>query len=200
MDADNLVVLRQPILYAEQMWRAQRMWAAVLFLFGILGSVGLLVTQKGRIDSSVAIFFGYIPCALILGGLLIYYRRRSYAQVTEAGLKISNLLSSTVIAYDQVRSVRVQPLERHFQDGRKRSIRPLSKPLLPRPALFIRVRGDEITLSQLRRKLGSQLVAYDMIALPIPDPDAMAWEVTSKLPYRAGMNLGGQRRRPKRGR
>ncbi|HKF16974.1 MAG TPA: hypothetical protein VKF14_07280 [Candidatus Dormibacteraeota bacterium] len=199
VDADKLVVLRQQILYAEQMWRAQRMWALVLLVFGFIGSGGLLVANKGRIDNTVVIFFGYIPCALILGGLLLYYRSRNYAQVMEGGLKISNLLSSTVIDYGRIRSARVQPLERHFEGSRKRYIRAPTRPLMSRPALFVRVRGDDAQLGQLRRKLGGQLIAYDIIALPIPDPDAMAWEVTSRLPGGTGMNLGGQRRR-KRGR
>jgi len=191
--------LRQPILYAEQMWRAQRVWALVLLVFGFLGSGGLLITNKGRIDNTVVIFLGYIPCALILGGLLLYYRSRNYAQVTDSGLKISNLLSSTVIDYGRIRSARVQPLERHFEGSRKRYIRSPTKPLMGRPALFVRVRGDDVALAQLRRKLGGQLIADDMIALPIPDPDAMAWEVASRVPGGTGMNLGGQRRR-KRGR
>ena len=199
VDADKLVVLRQPILYAEQMWRAQRVWALVLLVFGFLGSGGLLITNKGRIDNTVVIFLGYIPCALILGGLLLYYRSRNYAQVTDSGLKISNLLSSTVIDYGRIRSARVQPLERHFEGSRKRYIRSPTKPLMGRPALFVRVRGDDVALAQLRRKLGGQLIADDMIALPIPDPDAMAWEVASRVPGGTGMNLGGQRRR-KRGR
>ena len=175
------------------------MWALVLLVFGFLGSGGLLITNKGRIDNTVVIFLGYIPCALILGGLLLYYRSRNYAQVTDSGLKISNLLSSTVIDYGRIRSARVQPLERHFEGSRKRYIRAPTRPLMGRPALFVRVRGDDVALAQLRRKLGGQLIADDMIALPIPDPDAMAWEVASRVPGGTGMNLGGQRRR-KRGR
>lgn len=199
-DADKLVVLRQPILYAEQMWRAQRIWTLVLLVFGVIGSAGLLVANKGRVDQTVVIFLGYIPCAVILGGLLQYYRWRNHTQVTGTGLKISNLLSSTVIDYDRIRNARVQPLERHFEGSRKRYIRQPTKPLMGKPALFVRVKGDDVALAQLRRKLGAQLVMEDTIALPVPDPDAMAWEITSRLPVNTGVNLGGQRRRPKRGR
>jgi len=199
-DADKLVVLRQPILYAEQMWRAQRIWTLVLLVFGVIGSAGLLVANKGRFDQTVVIFLGYIPCAVILGGLLQYYRRRNHTQIMDTGLKISNLFSSTVIDYERIRSARVQPLGRHFEGGRKRYIRQPTKPLMERPALFIRVRGDEAALAQLRRKLGAQLVLEDTVALPIPDPDAMAWEITSRLPLNTGVNLGGRRRRPRRGR
>jgi hypothetical protein len=198
LNPDNLVVLRQPILYAEQMWRAQRLWALVLFVFGVLGSGYLLVTQKGRVDMSLLIFLGYIPVALLLVGLLFYYRRRSYAQVTEEGLKVSNLLSSALIPYEQIRSARVQPLERHFE-GRLKRVRPPVRPLLQRPALFVRVRNDEELVARIRKKLGTQLTLEDVIALPIPYPDVMAEEVVARLPYRMGSNLGGQRRR-KRGR
>jgi hypothetical protein len=66
---------------------------------------------------------------------------------------------------------------------------------MPKPALFIRLRGDEAQLAQLRKKLGAQLVAGDTVALPLPDPNAMSWEVSSRLPERTGVNLGGQRRR-----
>lgn len=199
VDADNLAVLRQPILYAELMWRAQRMWAVILLIFGLLGGASLLVANRGRVDQTVVIFIGYIPCALVLGGLLLYYRWRSRAEVTESGLKVSNLLSGVVIEYDQIRSARVQPLERHFEGSRKRLIQRPTKPLMDRPALFVRVRGDDAALATLRRKLGPRLIADDMVALPVPDPDALAWEVTSRLPTATGMNLGGQRRR-KRGR
>ncbi len=194
-----LFVLRQPILYAELMWRAQRIWALILLVFGFFGSVSLLVGNKGRIDQTVLVFIGYIPAAAILGGLLLYYRRRSCAEVTEGGLRVSGLLSSVVIEYDQIRSARVQPLERHFEGARKRLVRRPAKPLMEKPALFVRVRGDEAALANLRRKLGSQLVADDTVALPVPDPDALAWEVSSRLPAATGTNLGGQRRR-KRGR
>ncbi|HEY7201103.1 MAG TPA: hypothetical protein VIC57_12850, partial [Candidatus Dormibacteraeota bacterium] len=114
---------------------------------------------------------------------------------TDAGLRVSNLLRSHLIDYDLVRSVRVQKLEMHFQDKRKRYVRPISRPLLPRDALFVRLRADDPRVVELRRRLGSQLASEDTVALPIPDPDTMAWEVTSRLPERTGVNLGGQRRR-----
>src|SRR5262249_54305020 len=93
------------------------------------------------------------------------------------------------------RAVRVQKLELHFQDARKRHIRPISRGLMPQNALFLRLRGDEARIAELRGKLGTQYVSEDMIAIPIPDPDAMAWEITSRLPERTGVNLGGQRRK-----
>jgi len=187
--------LRQPILYAEEMWRRQRTWVMLLVALGVVMSVFMLVTRRGALDGNSAVWLAYIPAGLLFGGVLLYYRWRNSVEVTDGGLRIRNLLSSEIIPYDQIRSARVQPLALHFQDSRKRYVRPISRPLMPKPALFVRVRGDETELARLRRKLGAQLVAGDTVALPIRDPDAMAWEVSSRLPARTGVNLGGQRRR-----
>ncbi len=54
-------------------------------------------------------------------------------------------------------------------------------------------------MQPIRRKLGRQLASPDAVAIPVPDPDALSWEISSRLPERAGANLGGQRRR-RRGR
>jgi hypothetical protein len=193
------VVLRQPILYAEEMWRRQRAWVLVLCVAGLAMSSFVLYQRHGVLDVNSAIWLLYIACGLLFGGLLLYYRRRNYAEVTAAGLRVSNLLHSAVIGYDLVRSARVQKLELHFLDARKRLVRPIARNLLQKDALFLRLRGDDPRLPELRRRLGRQLVSDDTIALPVPDPDAMAWEVTSRLPEKTGVNLGGQRRR-KRGR
>jgi len=193
--ADNLVTLRQPILYAEEMWRRQRTWVLLLIVLGVAVSVMTVITHRGVFDSSAAIWLLYIAAGLVFGGLLLLYRQRNHAEVTDAGLRVSNLLRSHLIDYDLVRSVRVQKLEMHFQDKRKRYVRPISRPLLPKDALFVRLRADDPRVVELRRRLGSQLASEDTVALPIPDPDTMAWEVTSRLPERTGVNLGGQRRR-----
>jgi hypothetical protein len=189
------VTLRQPILYAEEMWRNQRKWVFALSGLGIAMSAFTVYTRHFVLDANALVWLAYLPFAALFGGLLLYYRWRSHAEVREAGLKVSNLLSSIVIDYDLVRTVRVQPLERHFEEGRKRYIRPISRPLLKKPALFLRLKSDDPRFPPIKRKLGNQLVSDDTMALPIPDPDAMQWEVTSRLPERTGVNLGGQRRR-----
>jgi len=193
--ADNLVTLRQPILYAEEMWKKQRTWVLLLIVLGVAVSVMTIVTRHGTFDTNSAIWLLYIAAGLVFGGVLLLYRQRNYAEVTDTGLRVSNLLRSVVIDYDLVRSARVQKLETHFQDKRKRYIRPISRPLLAKDALFVRVRPDDPRVVELRRRLGTQLASEDTIALPIPDPDSMAWEVTSRLPERTGVNQGGQRRR-----
>jgi hypothetical protein len=181
------------------MWRRQRLWPLLLLGAGVVFSVTTLVSRHGVLDQNTVVWLAYIPCALIFGALLILYRRRNYVQVTESGLRISSLLSALVIGYDQIRSTRVQPLERHFQDNPRGLRRPGVSELKLRPALFIRLRGDEAELARIRKKLGSQLLHEDTVAVPLPDPDGMAWEISSRLPERPAVNLGGRRRR-RRGR
>jgi hypothetical protein len=196
---DNLRALRQPILYAQEMWRRQRLWMVFLLVVGVGASVATLLyppLRSSRSSSSFNwIFFAYIPAGLFLGGGLLYYRWRSRVEVTDEGVKIGNLFSEVLIEYELVRTVRVQPLDRHFQDTRKRLIRPVSRPLMTKPALYLRLKGDEGRLAFIKKKLGTQLYADETIALPVPDPDALSWEITGRLPERAGVNLGGRRRR-----
>jgi hypothetical protein len=197
--ADNLVTLRQPNLYADELWRRQRTWALVLPVFGV-ALLGLsLYSRRGVLDASTLVTLGYIPIGVLWGSALFLNRRRSYVEVTDAGLRFSRMLGSTVLPYDAIRGVRVQKLEMHFQDARKRLVRPMWRPLMGKSALFIRLRADDAMIADVRRRLGTWLtpglVAEDTIAVPIADPDPMAWEVTSRLPERTGVNLGGQRRR-----
>ncbi|HEX6348709.1 MAG TPA: hypothetical protein VF160_04885 [Candidatus Dormibacteraeota bacterium] len=192
--------MRQPILYAEEMWRRQRFWAVILVVLGIAVSVYLyLFSPVRRWDQGTIIWLLYIPSGLLLGGVLLYYRRRHYIHAREDALRISNLLSAVDIDYDAVRSVHVKPLEQHFQESHRRRYRhPMAKPYMDKPALFIRLRKDHPATAGHVRKLGLRLAYEDTIALPVPDPDAAAWEITSRLPARAGQNLGGKRRRKRR--
>jgi hypothetical protein len=171
------------------------MWPLVMVSIGVVLTVFWVISRRGVFDANAAIVLAYVPIGLVFGGVLLLHRRRSYTEVADQGLIVSGLLRTVPVSYDLVRSVRVQKLEMHFQDNRKRLVRPLTRPLMPKPALFVRLRGDDPRVAELRRRLGSQLVSEDTIALPIPDPDAMAWEVTSRLPEKTGVNLGGQRRR-----
>jgi hypothetical protein len=193
--ADNLVTLRQPILYAELMWRNQRLWVLMLVLAGLVISPAMFILQHGQFNSNTAIFLLYLPLGLLYGAAMLYYRQRSALEVTESGVKVSRLLRSVTIGYDLIRTVRVQKLELHFLEGRKRLIRPINRQLMPKDALYLRLRADDPRTAEVRQQLGSQLVADDMVAIPIPDPEAMAWEVSSRLPERTGVNMGGQRRR-----
>jgi hypothetical protein len=191
--------LRQPILYAEELWRRQRIWAFLLPVFGVAVLILNLFSRQREIAAAYAVTLGYIPLGVLWGGGLFLNRQRSYVEVTDAGLRFSRLLGGFVLGYDMVRSVRVQKLEMHYQDARKRLIRPMWRPLMPKPALFIRVRGDEAALAEVRRRFRGwftpALMADDTIAVPIPDPDSLAWAITPKLPERTAVNQGGQRRR-----
>jgi hypothetical protein len=194
--------MRQQILYAEEMWRRQRTWAAVLLIVGIGFSIyGRFFQPKAAGDSTFLIWLAYIPAGLLLGGLLLYYRRRHAIETTEQGILIQTMLSSIFLDWDKVRSVRVQPLADHFQSNeRRRLIRPMNKGLMDKPALFIKVKADDEELAQIRKKLGRSIVDDDVLALPIRDPDAFSWQMSSHLPERTAVNVnrGGQRRGKRR--
>jgi len=189
------VTLRQPILYAEMMWRNQRLWVLLLVVAGVGVRPAMLIANKGRFDSSIGVFLLYLPLGLLYGAAMLFYRQRSSAEVTDAGLRVSKLTRSALIGYDLIRSIRVQKLELHFQERRRRMIRPLNRPLMSQDALFLRLRADDPRVAEIGRLLGGQLFAVDTVARPVPDPNALASEVTARLPERTGVNLGGRRRR-----
>jgi hypothetical protein len=188
---------RQPILYADQMWRQQRFFAGFLVAVGIL-MTGVLVYQGQLLIHSNLIWSLYVPSGLLLGGGFLYYKWRSFVEAQDQGLKVSTLFSSVFIDYDQVRIVKVQQLNIAFQDRRSRMVARVMKPLLYKPALFVRLRGDEEQLAAIRKKLGARLVYDDTIAMPVPDPDAVAWAISAHLPERIGQNMGGKRRKRRR--
>jgi hypothetical protein len=196
------IPMRQSILYAEEMWRRQRTWAAVLLIVGIGFSIyGRFFQPKSAGDSTFLIWLAYIPAGLVLGGLLLYYRRRHAIETTEQGLLVQTMFSSVFLEWDKIRSVRVQPLADHFQSNdRRRLVRPMNKGLMDKPALYIKVKADDEELAQIRKKLGRSIVDDDVLALPIRDPDAFSWQVSSYLPERTAVNTnrGGQRRGKRR--
>src|SRR5262249_22724565 len=153
------------------LWRNQRLWVVMLVLAGAIASPAMLILNRsaGRtsLDGNLAVFLLYLPLGLLYGAGLLYYRRHSAVEATDSGLRITKLLRSVDIGYDLIRAVRVQKLELHFQDARKRHIRPISRGLMPQNALFLRLRGDEARIAELRGKLGTQYVSEDMIAIPI---------------------------------
>ena len=179
------------------MWRQQRFFAAFLIAVGLV-MTGLLIYQKQLFEHSNLIWTMYVPSGAILGGAFLYYRWRSYVEAQENGLKVSTLFNSVVIDYDQIRLVKVQPLNLAFQEGRKRYVARITKPLMDKPALFVRLRGSDEEVSAIRKKLGVRLAYEDTIAMPVPDADAVAWAIASHLPMRVGQNLGGGKRRKRR--
>jgi hypothetical protein len=188
---------RQPILYADQLWRQQRFFAGFLVAVGVV-MTALLIFQ-GQIGKSANLIWAfYIPSGLLLGGAFLYYKYRSYVQATDDGVLVSTLRSNVIFDYDRIRGVRVQPLNLAFQDRRSRMVAPMMKPLLDKPALFVRVRGTDEELADFKKRLGSRMMYDDTIAMPVRDADAVAWEISSRLPERLGQNQGGGRRRKRR--
>ncbi|TMB87412.1 MAG: hypothetical protein E6J18_00165 [Chloroflexi bacterium] len=188
---------RQPILYADQLWRQQRFFAGFLVAVGI-GMTALLIYKGQLLQTTNLIWVAYIPSGLLLGGAFLVYKWRSYVEPLDDGLKVSALRSSVIIDYGDIRSVKVQPLKIAFQDNRKRMVAPMMRPLLERPALFVRLRNDEAALATIKKTLGARMVWEDTIAMPVKDADAVSWEISSRLPERLGQNQGGGRRRKRR--
>ena len=188
---------RQPILYADQLWRQQRFFAGFLVAVGV-AMTGLLIYKNQLNQTSNLIWAMYIPSGLLLGGAFLFYKWRSFVEPLDEGLKVSALRSSVLIGYDSIRSVKVQPLKLAFQDNRKKMVAPMMRPLLERPALFVRLRNDESSMAAIKKTLGARVVYDDMIALPVRDADAVSWEISSRLPDRLGQNQGGGRRRKRR--
>jgi hypothetical protein len=188
---------RHPILYADQLWRQQRFFAGFLVAVGVVMS-GLLIYQGQIAKTANLIWVLYIPSGLLLGGAFLLYKRRSYVEAREEGLKVSTLRSSVSLDYGRIRGVRVQPLNLAFQDRRKRMVAPMMKPLIEKPALFVRLRGTDEELADIKKRLGSRMMFEDTIALPIKDADAIAWEISSLLPERLGQNQGGGKRHKRR--
>ena len=188
---------RQPILYADQLWRQQRFFAGFLIAVGVVMTI--LLIYQGQISKSAnLIWVLYIPSGLLLGGAFLLYKRRSYVEAQDDGVRIGTLRSSVLIDYDRIRGVRVQPLKLAFQDRRSRMIAPMMKPLIEKPALFVRLRGDDEELAAIKKRLGARMMYEDTIALPLRDADAVAWEISSRLPDRLGQNQGGGKRRKRR--
>jgi hypothetical protein len=188
---------RQPILYADQLWRQQRFFAGFLVAVGV-GMTGLLLYRGQLTTTANMIWLLYIPSGLLLGGGFLFYKYRSFAEPLDDGLKVSALRSSVLIPYENIRSVKVQPLSLAFLDKRKRMVAPMMKSLMDKPALFLRLRSDESELAAIKKTLGGRVAYDDMIALPLKDADALSWEISSRLPDRLGQNQGGGRRRKRR--
>jgi hypothetical protein len=179
------------------MWRQQRFFAAFLMVVG-LAMTAILVWNGQLFRNSNVIWLLYVPSGALLGGAFLYYRWRSFVEAEDSGLKFGKLFSSLVIDYDQIRLVKVQPLNVAFQDRRSRMVVRAMKPLLDKPALFVRLRGDETEVATIIKQLGPRMAYDDTIAIPVPDADAAAWSISSHLPDRIGQNLGGGKRRKRR--
>jgi hypothetical protein len=191
---------RHQNLYAHHLWQQQRFFAGLLLAAGLVAT-GIAVYQHQLFSPAFSVWLVYIPTGILLGAAIFIYRWRSNVRVTDAGVKISSLLSSVVIDYDSIRWVKALPLRQHFQDRRSKMIAPIMKQHIDKPAVFIKVRGDEAQLKTIKKNLGifrSRLMDEETIAIPVPDADSVVWEISSHLPERVGQNQGGARRRKRR--
>jgi hypothetical protein len=191
---------RHQNMYAHHLWMQQRFYALLLLIIGI-GTTAIALYQHQLFSGNFVAFVFYVPLGLLMAAAFLYYRWRSKVEVQDQGVKISNLLNSVVIDYDSIRWVKALPLRQHFEDGRSRRIVPFMKRHVDKPAVFIKLRGDESQLGAIKKRLGffkSALMEEDVIAIPVPDADVVVWEISSHLPERLGQNQGGARRRKRR--
>jgi len=191
---------RHQVLYAHHLWLQQRFFAGLLLLAGVVAT-GIAIYQGQLFSPAFAVWLVYIPTGILLGGAILLYRWRSNLQVLDSGVRIASMFSNVVIDYDAIKSVKALPLRQHFQDKRSRMIAPIMKQHIDKPAVFIKVRGDETELAQIKKRLGifrSRLMYEDTIAIPVPDADTVVWEISAHLPERIGQNQGGARRRKRK--
>ena len=191
---------RHQNLYAHHLWQQQRFFAGMLVVIG-LGFTAFGLYRGQLFTTGYLVWLAYVPAGLALGLGIFLFRQRNNVRVLNDGVKISSALSSVVIPYDDIRSVKALPLRQHFQDKRSKMVAPIMKQHIDKPALFLRLRGDENELAAIRKKLGifrARLMEDETIAIPVPDADAAVWEISGHLPDRLGQNQGGARRRKRR--
>ena len=189
-------------MYAHHLWMQQRFYAGLLLIVG-LGSVAIAIYQGQILNTGYFAFIFYVPLGLLMAAGFLFYRWRSKVEVREEGVKISNTLQSVTIDYDTIRWVKALPLRQHYenQNGRTRRIVPFMKRHIDKPAVFLKLRGDETQLGAIKKRLGifkGGLMNEDVIAIPVPDADVVVWEISAHLPERIGQNQGGARRRKRR--
>lgn len=192
--------MKQPNLYADELWKRNWFMAPFLLLMGAGFSVYFVAVVKTTHDVPILLAESLGGAALVL---LFFgsYRYLSYVKVTDEGLRFNWTFpfSSAVIPYDVIRSIRVADLSGFYPPARKSFINNMTKPLLDKPALYMRLGGDEATVARVSRKLGRRYVVDGTIAVPVPDPKSLAQEVSQRLPNRQlQQNLGGSKRHKRR--
>ena len=191
---------RHKNLYAHHIWKQWRFFGIAFIVIGG-AATGLAVYQHQFNSPGFALWLIYIPSGLAIAVGSYLYARRSNLQVLEGGVKISNMFSSVLIDYDSIRSVKALPLRQHFQDRRSKMIAPIMKQHIDEAAVFIRVRGDDAELAEIKKHLGlfkTRLMDEETIAIPGPDANKAVWEISAHLPERLGQNQGGAKRRKHR--
>jgi len=192
--------LKQQNLYAEELWKRNWFMAPFLLVMGVGFAVYFVVVVKTFRDVPILLAEAIGGAALVLlffGG----YRYLSYVNVTDQGLRFNWTFpfSSAVVPYENIRNTRVADLSGFYPPNRKSFVNSMTKPLLDKPALFMRLGGDDATVARITRKLGRRYVVDGTLAVPVPDPKSLAQEVSQRLPNRQlQQNLRGARRHRKR--
>jgi hypothetical protein len=192
--------MKQKNLYAEELWKRNWFMAPMIIIVGAAFAYYFVFILKTSRDVPLLLAEALGGAALIL---LFFgtFRYLSWVQVTDAGIRFNWTLpfSSTVVPFDVIRGTRVADLRNFYPVTRKSYINAMTKPLLDKPAFFVKLGGDEATVRRISRKLRQRYVVDGTIAVPVPDPKLLVQEVSQRLPNRQlqQQNLGGARR-PKR--
>jgi hypothetical protein len=188
--------LRQPNLYAEELWKRNWPLSPVLLVVG--GVLAVIYQHSKDLPLLLAECVGGAALILIFFGA---FRRYSYVKVTEGGLRFNWTFpfTNTVVPFDAIRSTRVGDLRAFYPENRKSYINAMTKPLLDKPAFFARLGGDAATVARVSKRLGRRYVVDGTIAVPVPDPKSLSQEVSQRLPNRQlQQNLGGAKRHKRR--
>lgn len=187
--------MRQPNLYAAELWKRNWPLAPVLLVVG--GVLSVIYYKSHELPLLLAECVGGAALILLFFGA---FRRYSYVKVTPAGLLFNWTFpfTNTLVPFAAIRSTRVADLRAFYPDTRKSHVNAMTKPLLDKPAFYARLGGDEATVARLSKRLGRRYVVDGTIAVPVADPRSLSQEVSLRLPNRQLQhNLGGARR-PKR--
>lgn len=187
--------MRYQNLYTHEFWRRNMISTSILLVvyIGILAYI-----WRGK---NLAVIIAYAA----LGGLLVFsiyglYRSLSYVRPLENGLEFHWHVPfrSTIVAWDLIRNPKVGPLKTVYPKGARSDN--LAQALLEKPALLARLaaNGDDVT--RITRRLGRRYIFDGSLAVPVSNPQALAEEVSRRLPSRSlgTPNLGGGRRRKRR--
>jgi hypothetical protein len=187
--------VRYQNLYTHEFWRRNMISTSILLVVyvGILAYI-----WRGQ---NLVLILAYAA----LGALLVFsiyglYRSLSYVRARETGLELHWHVPfrSTIVAWDLIRNPKVAPLKAVYPKGARGDS--MAQALLEKPALHARLAQDADQVARITRRLGRRYVFEGSLAVPVSNPQALAEEVSKRLPSRSlgTPNLGGARRRKRR--
>jgi hypothetical protein len=176
---------RYEIRYSLERWKDSRWFIGWLVLVLVVFSVFF----RPRNQSLGTVLIPSIE-AVVIGGVylagLYIFRRTSYVELGNEGLRIRYGLTSLELPYAAISRLRRQPLDVAFAaPERRRYKNRFTRRLGREPAVYIRVdrRQDEL-LAQIQRRLTPRFVLGYDIVLPISDADDFLAAVKPRI--RAG--------------